>query len=76
MVEKRRGDIMVKVGSKIRIISDNENYDGCRGEILTVCHVAYDRAGHPGYDEGCYPQALVDCEEIPFSLYEYEFEEV
>lgn len=67
---------MVSVGSKIRIISYNDLYDAYRDKILTVCHVAYNREQHPGYDETQTPIALVDCIGVPFSLYEWEFEEV
>jgi hypothetical protein len=64
---------MVKIGDKIKIVSDNENYDRFRNKIWFVTHIASDRTDHPGYDEGMYPEKLVDCKGLPFSLYEYEF---
>ena len=63
----------MKIGDKIRIISDNDNYDKFRNRDLTVTHIAHNRDEHPGYDAGLKGQALVDCEDVPFSLYEYEF---
>ena len=62
------------IGKKIKIISDNENYDKYRNKQWTINHVAHNVKEHPGYDESIYPQALVDCDGLPFSLYEYEFQ--
>lgn len=67
---------MVKVGDKIRITSDNENYDKYRNGVWTVENIAHSTKEHPGYDEAMSPMALVDCDGLPFSLYEYEFEVV
>jgi hypothetical protein len=66
-------------GRKAKIISDNENYDQFRDQILTITHVAYSVNDHPGYDDSCEGEALCDFAladgtPIPFSLYEYEFE--
>ena len=61
------------------IVSDNDNYDAYRDKLLRITHVAYNRTEHPGYDEGLEGQALCDFkveetgEDVPFSLYEYEF---
>jgi len=65
-----------KVGMKIKIISDNENYDPYRNKIWTIEHVAYSTEEHPGYDNSMMGEALVDCKNLPFSLYEYEFDYV
>jgi len=64
---------------KVRIISDNENYIDYVGIDLRVTH-----SSNKGiyYDSCMYPQMLCDLEvidtgeSVPFSLYEYEFEEV
>lgn len=65
---------MVKCGDRIKITSDNENYDRYRDDVWTVDHIAYSEKEHPGYDSSMRPMALVDCIGLPFSLYEYEFE--
>ena len=64
----------MRIGDKIRIISDNDNYDKYRNMDLIVSHIAHNTDEHPGYDTGLTGQALVDCKDVPFSLYEYEFE--
>ena len=63
----------LKIGDKIRIISDNENYSKFRNKALIISHIAYSTKEHPGYDNTVNGQALVDCQGLPFSLYEYEF---
>ncbi len=63
----------MKIGDKIRITSDNDNYDKFRNLDLTITHIAHNIDEHPGYDTGMNGMALVDCENIAFSLYEYEF---
>ena len=68
------------LGRKVKVISDNENYDSFRNKTLVITHVAYDIFDHPGYDEGLKGMALCDFKElktgkeIHSSLYEYEFE--
>ena len=68
-------------GNKVRIISDNDSYDNYRGKVLKIVGVYTSSLQHPGFDEGV-GQALYDLEAVdslegvPFSLYEYEFEEV
>jgi len=64
---------MVKIGDKIKIVSDNENYDRFRDKAWIVEHIATNTKEHPGYDEGMYPKKLIDCVGLPVSLYEYEF---
>ncbi len=64
---------MVQIGDKIRITSDNENYNRYRGKAWVVSHIARNRDEHPGYDTGV-GGALIDCKGLPFSLYEYEFD--
>ncbi len=66
------------LGKKVKVISDNENYDPFRDRILIITHVARNTSEHPGYDDGLKGQALCDFKDlhgrdIPFSLYEYEF---
>lgn len=66
------------LGKKVIITSDNDNYDNYRDKTLVITHVATNKSGHPGYDEAMGGMALCDLEdtdgnEIPFSLYEYEF---
>jgi len=62
---------------KCVIVSDNENY---KDYINTTLIITNAEIGGRGYDSGLYPEALcsfIDEEtgtEIPFSLYEYEFE--
>lgn len=70
-----------KLNGKLAVIvSDNNNYDNYRNKLLRITHVAYNRTEHPGYDEGMEGQALCDFkvektrENLPFSLYEYEFQ--
>lgn len=68
------------LGKNARIVSDNDNYDKFRDMDLVITHVAYNESEHPGYDSSMEGQALCDFkvkdtnEEVPFSLYEYEFE--
>ena len=64
---------MLHIGSKIIITSDNENYDNYRDQIHIVSHIAHNTTEHPGYDTSM-NEALIDCHNLPFSLYEYEFE--
>lgn len=64
------------IGKKVKITSDNENYEKFLGETLIITHAAI---GGIGYDDSVYPQALCDFEikgsneSFPFALYEYEF---
>ena len=68
-------------GNKVRIISDNSSYNKYRGKVLKIVGVFTSSLQHPGFDDGV-GQALYDLkvvdsgEYVPFSLYEYEFEEV
>jgi hypothetical protein len=64
------------LGEKVKIISDNDNYDNFKDKVLIVTHA--DNTGR-GYDDACYPEMLCYfiCEDgkcFPFALYEYEFE--
>lgn len=68
----------MKLGTKVRIISDNDNYDDYRNMDLIVTKSSNDGLG---YDSGMYPEMLMDLETtdgepLPFSLYEYEVEEI
>ena len=66
-------------GKKAVILSDNENYTKFMNITLRIIHVAYNQDQHPGYDNSMEGQALCDFvvdetnEDVPFSLYEYEF---
>lgn len=69
----------VRIGSKIRITSDNENYKDFFDKVLTVTNIATSVEQHQGYDnsvnsEDEKPMQLVDCEGFDCSIYEYEFE--
>ena len=66
------------IGKKVKIISDNENYDKFRDETLIITHASNSGLG---YDASMYPEMLCDfkikgkpSKEVPFALYEYEFE--
>jgi hypothetical protein len=72
---------MLKIGSKIRIIIDNDSYEEFMNQDLIVIHIAKNEQQHPGYDRTMNGMALVDTKtkdnkSVPFSLYEYEFSEV
>lgn len=67
---------MKLIGKKVKIVSDNENYDSFRNEVLTITHASNKGVG---YDDSCYPEKLCDFKDskgnrIPFALYEYEFQ--
>jgi hypothetical protein len=66
---------MVKIGDKIKIISDNDTYNKYRGKTWTVDHIARSKKDHPGYDIDI-GGVLVDAKGLPFSLYAYEFKVV
>lgn len=67
----------LRQGSKVSIISSNENYSDWVGRKLIVKFASNN--GHY-YDETMYPEMLCDLEDsktgeqCPFSLYEYELE--
>jgi len=74
---------MFKIGDKVRIAkdNDNENYIELKDKNLIMTYVATSIKDHPGYDEGLEGMPLYDLKtedgkEIPFSLYEYELEEI
>ncbi len=64
------------IGKKVKIVSDNDNYDRFRDKTLIVTHASNTGIG---YDDSVYPQMLCDFKiqgeetEFPFALYEYEF---
>lgn len=66
-------------GSIVRITSDNDNYTEWLNRDLIVYHSSNFGLG---YDSTMYPMMLCELEdsetgfEIPFALYEYEFEVV
>ena len=67
------------VNKIVRIISDNDNYIDYIGIDLVVTH-----SSNKGlvYDDNMFPMMLLDLDvvdsgkSVPFSLYEYEVEEV
>ena len=65
------------LGKKVRIISDNENYLEFLNKDLEVTFNSNEGCG---YDSVMYPEMLCDFkdvetgEDVPFALYEYEFE--
>lgn len=67
------------VNKIVRIISDNENYIDYIGKDLVVTHSSNKGLG---YDNSLFPMMLLDLDvvdsgkSVPFSLYEYEVEEV
>lgn len=62
------------ISKTVRIISDNDNYIPYLNKDLTITEVYYDadKDGEPIYDL----DIVGSTEEFPFSLYEWEFEEV
>ena len=67
------------LGRKAKVISDNDCYDSFRKKTLIITHVAYSTKDHPGYDACLQGEALCDFKDlngndIPCSLYEYEFQ--
>lgn len=73
----------MKIGDRVKIASDNDNdnYDEFRDKVLIVTHIAKSEADHPGYDSSLKGECLMDFEteegeDVPFSLYEYEIEEL
>jgi hypothetical protein len=65
---------MVRVGSRIKITSDNDSYKPYIKRTWQVSKVYHNSSENPLYDMGVYPQKLVECHGLPFALYEYEFE--
>ena len=65
---------MVKTGDRIRILNRDGQYSKWAGKTWTVNHIARSTGQHPGYDTEMRGMALVDCEDLPVSLYEYEFQ--
>lgn len=64
-----------KIGDKVKII-DLDNYgEKWRDRVIVIEHIAYEKNDHPGFDE-CAGSPLYSFKNIPFSLYEWEFENV
>lgn len=63
----------INIGDKIKIVSDNDTYNKWKNKTWTIDNIAYSREEHQGYDEGV-GGALVSCNGLSVSLYEYEFE--
>ena len=63
---------------KFKIVSDNESYADYLDKVLVCTHAS--NSGR-GYDSCMYPEMLMsfklqDGSKFPFSLYEYEVEEI
>ena len=71
---------MIRIGSKIKIISENQYYDKYRHLTLKI-HNWTNNINNRAYDSALYPMKLCDIETLdgkilPFSLYEWEFKKV
>jgi hypothetical protein len=65
---------MIAVGDRITIVdTGNEYYKPYLNKVWTVESVSHSKNDHPGYDK-CVGGPLIDCKDLPFSLYEFEFE--
>ena len=67
---------MVKVGDKIKILNQNGQYTQWAKRKWTITKIYHDDTEHQGYDMGVYPEKLIECEDLPVALYEYEIEVV
>ena len=66
----------MKVGDRIKIIAtDNENYKPYLDKVWTIEAISYSKNDHPGYDNAV-GGPLIDCADLPFSLYKFEFAKV
>ena len=65
---------MVKLGDKIRIRNQDGQYTKWAKQTWVVTHIARNSKQHRGYDSSMKGMALVSCNRLPVSLYEYEFE--
>lgn len=65
---------MLKIGDKITLTNEAiQNYgEEYKNKEFTISHIAYNINDHEGYDETLNGMALYDCEELDFSVYEYE----
>lgn len=69
------------LGDSVVITSDNENYIDYLDKKLIITHVATNTSQHRGYDDSMSGMGLYDFEtedgiEVPFSLYDYEIENI
>jgi hypothetical protein len=65
-----------KLGQKVKINIDNENYDSFRDKVLIIADGSNEKNGY-GYDSALFPEYLYSLKDeegndIPFSLYDYE----
>ena len=67
---------MVKVGDKIKILNQNGQYSKWAKRKWTVTAIYHNNIEHQGYDMSVFPAALVECEDLPVALYDWEFEVV
>lgn len=64
---------MTEIGDHIKIIAtDNKNYTPYLSEVWTVCGVSHNSNDHPKYDNAIGGE-LIDCINLPFCLYSFEF---
>lgn len=71
--------IMVKIGNKIKILNQDGQYTKWANKTWTINHIAYSEEQHPGYDNGINipgkrKHPLIDCKDLPVSLYPWEYE--
>lgn len=72
---------MYKLGQRVRVISDNDNYDSFRDQVLIVQHISTSEEDTCAYDSSMGGMQLIDFTtmegiEVPYSLYEYEVESI
>jgi hypothetical protein len=70
---------MVKIGDKIKILNTNGQYTKWANKTWIVNKISYSEQQHPGYDDGVNipgqrKMALIDCKNLPVSLYTWEYE--
>lgn len=65
----------IRIGSKIKLLNENGNYNRWSDQVWTVTDLTNDKDAN-GYDESIYPEYLISCEDLPVSVYEYEIKVV
>jgi hypothetical protein len=69
-----KNKVNVKEGDTIRILNTDGQYNKWVNKLWVVNDVATNERQHRGYDNTMEGQGLVSCNNLPVSLYEYEFE--
>lgn len=67
---------MVRLGDTIKILNVDGQYSQWTNRTWVVKHIARNERQHQGYDNAMNGEALVSCNGLPVSLYEYEIEVV